>query len=372
MDINLDLIRRTSEIPRFVMQHEVDSRTLNFTILNNGIAYDLTSKTVTLCMEKPDGELIYNAMTVPVGTAGKCNITLTSQAQAAAGVAKCWVKIVDGASVTYSPQFDLEIREVTDFSGAVESTSEFTALDDALATITGYDARLAAAESDIDDLETANGQNVKLTGNQTVAGDKTFTGTTVLGANTSIGDVSATEIGYVNGVTSAIQTQFTNVTAANNGKIDAAGDLLYGSAADTFAKLAIGLAGKTLQVNAAGTAPEWIKPFKVGNTTYDLATATGTQAITGVGFKPSAIIIFGALDDSDVMALGVYDGTAIYGLYHDYTVKYFVSPNLSFVVSSGNYQVATISALGADGFTLSWTKTGTPTGALKIAYLAMR
>ena len=30
-----------------------------------------------------------------------------------------------------SPQFDLEIREVTDFQGAVESTSEFTALDTA-------------------------------------------------------------------------------------------------------------------------------------------------------------------------------------------------------------------------------------------------
>jgi hypothetical protein len=142
MDINLDLIRRTSDIPRFVMQYEVDSRAINFTILNNGIAYDLTSKTVTLCMEKPDGELIYNAVSVPVGTAGKCNITLTSQAQAAAGVAKCWIKIVDGASVTYSPQFDLEIREVTDFSGAVESTSEFTDLDADIAQIAGFEARI--------------------------------------------------------------------------------------------------------------------------------------------------------------------------------------------------------------------------------------
>jgi len=180
MDINLDLIRRTSDIPRFVMQYEVDSRAINFTILNNGIAYDLTSKTVTLCMEKPDGELIYNAVSVPVGTAGKCNITLTSQAQAAAGVAKCWIKIVDGASVTYSPQFDLEIREVTDFSGAVESTSEFTALEDALATVTAYDARLAAAESDIDDLETEDGQNVKITGDQTVAGVKTFSSSPIV------------------------------------------------------------------------------------------------------------------------------------------------------------------------------------------------
>lgn len=35
----------------------------------------------------------------------------------------------------------------------------------------------------------------------------TFTGTVVLPSTTSIGDVSATELGYVNGVTSAIQTQ---------------------------------------------------------------------------------------------------------------------------------------------------------------------
>lgn len=37
----------------------------------------------------------------------------------------------------------------------------------------------------------------------------TFTGTVTLPTNTSIGDVSSTEIGYVNGVTSAIQTQLT-------------------------------------------------------------------------------------------------------------------------------------------------------------------
>lgn len=35
----------------------------------------------------------------------------------------------------------------------------------------------------------------------------TFTGTVVLPSTTSIGNVSATEIGYVDGVTSAIQTQ---------------------------------------------------------------------------------------------------------------------------------------------------------------------
>lgn len=48
---------------------------------------------------------------------------------------------------------------------------------------------------------------VGLSNNQTITGNKTFSGTTTLGSNTSIGNVSATEIGYIDGVTSSIQTQ---------------------------------------------------------------------------------------------------------------------------------------------------------------------
>ena len=51
----------------------------------------------------------------------------------------------------------------------------------------------------------------------------TFTGTVTLPATTSIGDVSATEIGYVNGVTSSIQTQ---ITANRIDIFDASGTLL--------------------------------------------------------------------------------------------------------------------------------------------------
>jgi len=42
----------------------------------------------------------------------------------------------------------------------------------------------------------------------------TFTGNVVLPSTTSIGNVSATEIGYVDGVTSAIQTQINNIRVA--------------------------------------------------------------------------------------------------------------------------------------------------------------
>jgi len=61
-------------------------------------------------------------------------------------------------------------------------------------------ASAAIAQSKIDGLSTSLSAKADLAG-------PTFTGTVVLPSTTSIGDVSSTEIGYVNGVTSAIQTQ---------------------------------------------------------------------------------------------------------------------------------------------------------------------
>jgi hypothetical protein len=67
--------------------------------------------------------------------------------------------------------------------------------------------------------------------------------------------------------------------------IDAAGDLIYGSAADTAARLAIGTAGQVLQVNSGATAPEWASPAAGGKnfTLLSTTTLTGSQVnITGI------------------------------------------------------------------------------------------
>jgi hypothetical protein len=56
----------------------------------------------------------------------------------------------------------------------------------------------------------ATARGVITTGTQTIAGNKTFTGTIVLPATTSIGNVSDVELGYLDGVTSSIQTQLNS------------------------------------------------------------------------------------------------------------------------------------------------------------------
>jgi len=86
-------------------------------------------------------------------------------------------------------------------------------------TVSGVQGSLATAETDIDNLQSDVSGLETTTGNlETEKAPKaspTFTGTVVLPSTTSIGDVSNTEISYLNGVTSDIQTQIDGKLASS-------------------------------------------------------------------------------------------------------------------------------------------------------------
>jgi hypothetical protein len=65
-------------------------------------------------------------------------------------------------------------------------------------------------------------------------------------------------------------------------KITTAGDILYGTAADTLARLGIGTAGQLLAVNSGTTAPEWITPVASvpANDTNVVTTSESTTSST--------------------------------------------------------------------------------------------
>lgn len=103
-------------------------------------------------------------------------------------------------------------------------------------------------------------------------------------------DVSSTELSYVNGVTSAIQTQLDAKVAKS--LVDAKGDLLVGSANDTVSRLAVAsTAGYLLTVDSAETTGlKWAAPAaggKIlqvveGSTTTQTTINTGTFTDTGI------------------------------------------------------------------------------------------
>jgi hypothetical protein len=130
---------------------------------------------------------------------------------------------------------------------------------------------------------------------------------------------------FGNAVDSTVKT---NADAAINKTIvDAAGDLIYGTAADTAARLPLGTAGQVLTVNTGATAPEWKTP--VGS------TITWTQrAGTGSTFNSIA-----------------YNGTNLYVAVGDAGVLYSSPDALTWTSrtsgfgANGIYQVAYGNAL---------------------------
>ena len=148
-----------------------------------------------------------------------------------------------------------------------------------------------------------------------------------------------------------------------------------------------GQAGKYAKVNSGETALEFGTvtglQAKIGSFSRDTSLASGDQPVAGVGFQPS-VIIFLSCQDTAVgeSSIGFDIGTAGYALidYHNITGSAWATGGgtAANAVSIRSYEVVGkvysgyITTLGSDGFTITWTRTGTPTGTLTIYYLALR
>ena len=136
-------------------------------------------------------------------------------------------------------------------------------------------------------------------------------------------DVSATEIGYLNGVTSGIQTQLD--ARVEESLFDAKGDLLVGSADNTPAKLTVGTNGYILTANSSATngvewaaAPAGYSPPTLGSTQISSgATVTtiagltlSTPTVSGLAISDGSIVIEGATADEYETTLQFTDPTA--------------------------------------------------------------
>ena len=113
-----------------VIQEEADGRELRIYLYDNGSPLDLTGKTVSVYIQKPDNTMIYNSCEVE---GNQATVTLTLQMMAVSGLTKlCELQIVDTDNhtlkVTLPPLRIVKSNSV----GAVESTDEFSSLAEAL------------------------------------------------------------------------------------------------------------------------------------------------------------------------------------------------------------------------------------------------
>ena len=150
-------------------------------------------------------------------------------------------------------------------------------------------ASAAIAQSKISGLSASFAAKADLAG-------PTFTGTVTLPSTTSIGNVSATELGYVDGVTSAIQTQ-----------LDA--KLASATAASTYAPIA----SPTFTGTVSGVSKSMVGLGNVDNTSdANKPVSTATQTALDAKLSLSGGTMTGALTLSGAPTLDAHAATKAY------------------------------------------------------------
>ena len=110
--------------------------------------------------------------------------------------------------------------------------------------------------------------------------------------------------------------------------------------------------------------------------TRNMATASGTQVITGLGFQPSHILCL-ACTDGGVGASWGFDSGSTRACMRDESVtvdNQYGSGNSAVEIrpSPGNNYTAPSIAMNSDGFTITWVRGGTPTGNIRLHYIAFK
>ena len=115
---------------------------------------------------------------------------------------------------------------------------------------------------------------------------------------------------------------------------------------------------------------------KVGTFTKNMADASGCQSYTGVGFKPAAVIFFAGVNGADGDSKGIDDATTSGYAADDYAdvpggQAAGTGSSIVIVPAAGKSYAGHITSMDADGYTIAWTRTSTPTGIISVVYLAI-
>ena len=119
------------------------------------------------------------------------------------------------------------------------------------------------------------------------------------------------------------------------------------------------------------TVPQGIRKTKMGSLTR---SAAGTQAITGVGFKPK-VVFFNARATGgtyQIASMGFDNGIGARCLRFEgnsVDIGYAATRSIYLLRDGDNYIQAYITSMDADGFTLEWALVGTVSAY--VLYLAM-
>ena len=132
--INIDLANKINMNKSIVIKkNDTDSHKFVINIFNNSLTYDLTGTTSRIYFQKADDTKVFLDCTLDNALTGKLSCLLTTQALSYVGLVASEITIYGTAGeILTSVTFNFTVSEVIRDDVAIESTSEFTALTNAL------------------------------------------------------------------------------------------------------------------------------------------------------------------------------------------------------------------------------------------------
>lgn len=202
------------------------------TLTAGGSIVEPTTEQVRIYAKKPDGTKVYNDCTIQDG---KVKIVFTNQLLAIAGSLPVELEMMSGNDILTTPIFVIQVLPTNIDSSAIESSDEFTALEDALQKVedlgniddTTVSFSRASMRTNIQSGQTvstifgkiskwfadiASGAVSTLLGNNLTASRALISNSN---GKVAVSDVTSTELGYLGGVTSGIQGQIDTLSAEN-------------------------------------------------------------------------------------------------------------------------------------------------------------
>lgn len=189
------------------------------------------------------------------------------------------------------------------------------------------------------------------------------------------------QVSGISGVTASSTDSFTNKTITDSTNNVMAKSLKSATTTVDVSAATAPSSGQVLTATGTTTAT-WQTPAsglssKIIAATRDMTAATGNVSYTGAGFVPTAIIAYHGVNVTRGFGVSIADSAkTVSSLATDNTAwNTRVGTNLFLLTynpSASDFQYATIVSYDADGFTLAWTKSGSPTGTMSIFFLCFR
>lgn len=140
-------VNKNSHVKITAKEGDINSRNLEFRLLDNSLPFSLAGRTVRCYMVKPDKRIVFSELQIIDAEDGRCVLTLSLQSLIVSGMAKLELIIYEAGKKLSIIPIKMNIIKSLNSDKLLESTNEFGALNDALWKIDTFKASIDSKAS---------------------------------------------------------------------------------------------------------------------------------------------------------------------------------------------------------------------------------